>query len=221
MFQKDYLMRLIEQFTVGLARIIAMKSADKIAEKQQAINELINELTGLSEAGIERLSSGDLIDLVSGFQAVNPEKCFMLSEMLKLKADVLDSLGEGDQAFSIYLKSFNMYLTVLLNYQSSYLAPNDQTIEQIISKIKRFKLPDETQKALFLYYERMKRYDLAENILFERLADNVHQNQIISEGIAFYERLMIIDPEALAIGNLPIDEVLESMEKIRNLDLEG
>jgi hypothetical protein len=39
---------------------------------------------------------------------------------------------------------------------------------------------------------------------------------MLSEGAAFYERLSKKGPEELEKGNLPIDEVLEGMEKIQN-----
>jgi hypothetical protein len=148
---------------------------------------------------------------------VNPEKCFILAELLKAKADVYASLDDMDKSFNLYLKSFNIYVEVMLSTNSSYLEPNHSTIDQIINIIKQFQIPYETQKLLFHYYETIMKYDKAEDVLFELIDQGTHRNIILSEGAAFYERLSKKSLEELEKGSLPIDEVLEGMEKIQAL----
>ena len=216
MLQRDYIMRMIAQLSAVLAKVIGLKSADKIEEKQQVLNEALHDFTGLSEATIERLSYRDLINLVSSIKEINPEKCFMLAELLKAKADVYFSLEDMDKSFNLYLKSFNIYVEVMLSNNSLYMEPNQSTIDQTINRIKQFKVPYETQKLLFHYYERIMKYDKAEDALFELLNQGTHRNIILSEGAAFYERLREKRPEELEEGNLPIDEVIEGMEKFQS-----
>ena len=218
MFQKDYIMRMIEQFTTALATIIGLKSADKIEEQQLVVNKALYDFTGLSEAAMETLSYKDLISLVSGFKEINPVKCFIMAELMKEKADVFERLGETDQAYNLYLKSFNIYVEVLLLNKSSDLEPNYKTIDQTIDKITQFPLPYETQKLRLYYYEQTMKYDKAEDILFELLAQGEDKKTVLAESNAFYERLLNKKPEELEKGNLPIDEVLESIEKIQGFD---
>jgi hypothetical protein len=208
-------MKMIEQFSDVLAKVMGLKSADKIEETQQVLNEALHHFTGLSESTIESLSYRDLINLVSGVKEINPEKCFILAELLKEKADVYASLDDMDKSFNLYLKSFNIYVEVMLSNNSSYMGPNHRTIDQIINIIKQFQVPYGTQKLLFHYHERIMKYDKAEDILFELLDQGTHRNIILSEGTAFYERLSKKGLEELEKGNLPIDEVLEGMEKIQ------
>jgi hypothetical protein len=216
MFKRDYIMKMIEQFSNVLAKVIGLKSANKIEETQQVLNEALHHFTGLSEATIESLSYKDLINLVSGVKEVNTEKCFILAELLKEKADVYASLDDMDKSFNLYLKSFNIYVEVMLSNNSSHLEPNHSTIDQIINIIKQFQIPYGTQKLLFHYYERILKYDKAEDVLFDLLDQGTRENIMLSEGAAFYERLSKKGPEELEKGNLPIDEVLEGMEKIQN-----
>jgi hypothetical protein len=61
------------------------------------------------------------------------------------------------------------------------------------------------------------KYDKAEDVLFELLEQGTHRNIILSEGVAFYQRLSKKRLEELEKGNLPIDEVLEGMKKIQSL----
>ncbi|HBP63644.1 MAG TPA: hypothetical protein DD730_05100 [Desulfosporosinus sp.] len=215
MFQKDYIMRMIEQFTTALATIIGLKSADKIEEQQLVVNKALYDFTGLSEAAMETLSYKDLISLVSGFKEINPVKCYIMAELMKEKADVYERLGETDQAYNLYLKSFNIYVEVVLLNKSSELEPNYKTIDQTIHKITQFPLPYETQKLRLYYYEQTMKYDKAEDILFELLAEGGDKKTVLAEGNAFYERLLKKKPEELKKGNLPIDEVLESIQKLQ------
>lgn len=214
MFQKDYIMRMIEQFSKVLAVIFGLKSNAEIEEKQQVLNEALHDFTGLSEAAIESLSYNNLINLVSGFEESRPEKCFMLAELLKAKADVYASLGDSERSFNLYLKSFNIYAEVILANNSSYLEPRYTTIDQTIEKIKQSRLPYGTQKLLFRYYERIRKYDKAEDILFELLDQGTNKKDCVSEGIAFYKRIMERNSEDLEKGNLPLDEVQEGLNKL-------
>lgn len=72
---------------------------------------------------------------------------------------------------------------------------------------------------LFHYYESSQEYGKAEDILLQRLDQDhdSHRSVVLDEGIAFYERLQEKSPEELTQGNLPLDEVLEGMAKIRAL----
>lgn len=217
MFQKDYIMRMIEQFTKVIAVIFGLKSEAEFEEKQQVLDEALHDFTGLSEFALESLSYKDLINLVSGFKEAKPEKCFILAELLKAKADVFSSLGDREKSFNLYLKSFNIYVDVMLSYHNSRLEPNYTTIDQTIEEIKPFRLPGETLKLLYRYYERIKKYDKAEDILFELLDLCSYNKDLLSEGIAFYKRLIEKTPEELEFGNLPMDEVLEGLKKLQDV----
>ncbi|MHB1128420.1 MAG: DUF6483 family protein [Bacillota bacterium] len=218
MFQKDYIMRMIEQFANVLAKVMGLKSTHKHEESMQVLNDALYDFTGLSEETIAKLSYRDIINIVCGANEINPEKCFMLAELLKEKADVFANMDEMNKAFNLYLKSLNVYVEVILINKTSYLEPNFGTIDQTINILKQYQLPYETQKLLFQYYEHIMKYDKAEDELFDLLdQDSSDSNVLLSEGAAFYERLKRKRPEELKRGNLPMDEVLEGMEKIKGL----
>jgi len=218
MIKKDYIMRMIEQFTNVVAKIMGLKVDNNNEEIQRVLNEALYDFTGLSETALERLSYEDLINLASGFEEINPVKCYILAELLKEKADVFARFDDKNTSFNLYLKSFNINAEVLLSNKSSCLEPNFNTIDQTIDKIKQFALPYETQKLRLRYYEKMMKYDKAEDLLFELLDQGVDQKTVLDEGIAYYERLMQIKPEELENGNLPIDEVLEGMKIFKDAD---
>lgn len=65
------------------------------------------------------------------------------------------------------------------------------------------------------YYELTKNYAKAEDVLFTLTETSEANNDILSKGIAFYERLIKKDQAELEKGNLPIDEVLEGLSNLK------
>lgn len=219
MFQKDYIMRMIEQFTAVLAKIMGLKSSGETEEAQQVLNEALEQFTGLSEEAIQRLSYNDLINLVGGINEINSKKCIILAELLKVKADIYLDSDNLDKSHNLYLKSLNIYVETILASNGSGKHPNHAVISEIINRIKQFSVPYETQNLLFHYYESIAEYGKAENVLFELLAQDIQRDIVLLEGIAFYERLSGKSPEELEKGNLPMDEVLEGIDQIMALEL--
>ena len=206
---------MIEQLTIGLAALLSSKSKTKIEECHQMVNGALYDLTGLSEDTFLKLSHKDLISIISGGREINGEKCFALAEMLKLKADV--SKDDAARSYNLYLKSFNIFVEVVLS-QTNKEHKGHQTINEIICVLRQYKVPDESNLLLFQYYEYTKQYDKAEDVLFKIVTTN-KKTKIVDEGFAFYQRLKGKTSIELEKGNLPLDEVIEGLEVYRHLIL--
>ncbi|MCO1600517.1 DUF6483 family protein [Desulfosporosinus nitroreducens] len=214
MYQKDYIMKMIEQLTMAIATLLGSKSKSKIDECHQMVNEALYDLTGMSEGTLLKLSHKDLISIISGGKETNTEKCFALAEMLKLKADV--SKDDSVRSFALYLKSLNIFIELNLA-QSLHVQNSYQTINEIIDLIKPYKIPRESNQLLFQYYEFIGQYDKAEDVLFKMITANEKDEIIINEGFAFYNRLKGKTLMDLEGGNLPLDEVIEGLEVYQHL----
>ena len=206
---------MIEQLTIGLAALLGSKSKTKIEECHQMVNEALYDLTGMSEDTFLKLSHKDLISIISGGREINGEKCFALAEMLKLKADV--SKDDAARSYNLYLKSFNIFVEVILS-QTNKEHNENQTIHEIISVLRQYKIPEESNLLLFQYYDYTKQYDKAEDVLFKIVTTN-KKTKIVDEGFAFYQRLKGKTSIELEKGNLPLDEVIEGLEVYRHLIL--
>jgi len=166
MFQKDYIMRMIEQLSIAFAAILGSKSKTQIEEYHLLVNEALYNLSGMSEDTLLKLSHQDLISIISGGREINTEKCFALAEILKLKADA--SKDDSDRGLELYLKSFNIFVEVTLN-KSLNLQSRNQIINEIINLIKQHNIPKESSQLLFRYYEFTGQYDKAEDVLFKMI----------------------------------------------------
>lgn len=214
MYQKDYIMKMIEQLTMAISTLLGSKSKSKIEECRQIVNEALYDLTGMREGTLLKLSHHDLISIISGGKETNTEKCLALAEMLKLKADV--SKDDSVRSFALYLKSLNILIELNLS-RSLHVQNSNQTINEIIDLIKPYKIPRESNLLLFRYYEFIGQYDKAEDVLFKMITANKKDEIIINEGFAFYNRLKGKTLMDLEGGNLPMDEVIEGLEVYRCL----
>lgn len=213
MYKKDYIMKMIEQLSIAVAALLGSKSKNKIEECHQIVNEALYDLTGMSEETLLKLSHKDLISIISGGKEINTEKCFALAEMLKLKADV--DKGDTGRSVDLYIKSLNIFIELILA-KSSHGHNSYETINEIVGALKKYKIPKESNQLLFRYYEFIGQYDKAEDVLFKMIV-TINTGEIVDEGFAFYERLKGKTLVELEDGNLPLDEVIESLDAYRNL----
>lgn len=213
MFQKDYIMRLIEQLATAIAALLGSKSKTRIEECHQLLNGSLYDLTGMKEETLLKLAHKDLISIISGGKEINTNKCFALAEMLKLKADV--SKDNPVRSFDLYLKSFNIFVEVNLG-RSKDENNRIQTINEIIDVIKQYEIPKESRQLLFRYYELTGHYALAEDELF-RMLHLYSMDDMVDAGFSFYEKLKSKTLRELEDGNLPLVEVIEGLEVYQKL----
>jgi hypothetical protein len=66
-----------------------------------------------------------------------------------------------------------------------------------------------------IYHEQAGRFDRAEDALFEllRVSRNAPESADLGEG--FYQRLLVLSDEALALGGLPRPEVEAGLAELR------
>ena len=213
MFNNDYVMRMIEQLSRAIAKIVGLKDENKLDESQEMLNFTLTGFIGLNSHTIDSLDYEGFIRIISANGGLNANKCVMLSELLKLKAELYTARGE-DGAFDLYIKSLNLYLEALLDDESLRAEPHSGRVNALIDIVREYRLPENTLRLLFRYYELTGQFGKAEDRLFELLETTEYHREIILSGVAFYDRLLHRNGIELARGNLPMDEVMEGREKL-------
>jgi len=213
--EKDYIMKIIRQFTNAIAKIMGLKAENKIEESQEVLTDTLKDFTGLNKEVLESLPYEILIRKVSGSRQTNTVKSLVLAELLNQQAEIFEIRGELSRAKNLYLKSLNIMINVILNEDNSILEQNQDKVNALIEKIKQFEVPKESKLLLIQYYELTQSYAKAEDVLFELIDKTEANTDLLTIGIAFYERLINKDQTELQKGNLPIDEVLEGLAKLK------
>ena len=95
LFEKDYLIRLLEQLTEMVAAIVAAIRGGKPRDALTTLAEAQQKLAGPLGASLERLDPGSVVSLLG------PEKAQMHARLLRLEAEARDALGETAAARAI------------------------------------------------------------------------------------------------------------------------
>ena len=95
LFEKDYLLRLLEQLTEMVAAVRGAIGAGKNREALATIAEAQQRLAGPLGASLERLDAGSVVSLLGA------EKARMHAQLLRLEAEARDGLGEAARARTI------------------------------------------------------------------------------------------------------------------------
>jgi hypothetical protein len=92
LFEKDYLLRLLEQLTEMVAAIVTSLREGKSREALATIAEAQQRLAGPLGGSLERLDPGSVVSLLG------TEKAQMHARLLRLEAEARDALGEAPRA---------------------------------------------------------------------------------------------------------------------------
>jgi tetratricopeptide (TPR) repeat protein len=214
MFNNDYIMRMIEQLSRAIAKIVGLKDDDRMEEGQELLNTTLTGFIGLNSHTIDSLDYEEFLRILSANGGLNADKCVMLSELLKLKAEFYIAQGNEDGALDLYIKSLCLYLEALLDDGSLFAEPHTGRVGALIRTLEGNRMPPNALRLLARFYELSGQYGKAEDCLFELLEASQYQAGDVTEGFAFYDRLLQKDPVALEKGNLPLAEVTEGRARL-------
>ncbi|ERI95042.1 hypothetical protein HMPREF1982_00528 [Clostridiales bacterium oral taxon 876 str. F0540] len=216
MIKNDYFKTKMKQLSETITKILELNKTQQFQESHEAIGEAFKQLLGLNQELAENLSYTDLMNFVASYESTEGAKLLILAELLKLDGDIFKAEGDVMKAFNISLKSFNIYVNAILK-DYDLLDQSKGNIESILNDINEYEIPFESKKLLFQYYEITKKYDKAEDIFYELIEDSNNSEDIVNLGICFYERLLGKTEEELEKGNLPKDEIEETLNSLREI----
>jgi hypothetical protein len=115
MIQQDYILRMIEQLTMVLAKILFNKETKNYGEAFVDIDKTLSSIVGLDPDLIKGLSSGDIIRLLefSSDKETAKAKCLITSKLLKESADLKYFINKEDLEIQLnILKHWIYFLRV-------------------------------------------------------------------------------------------------------------
>lgn len=109
MTERDYILRMIEQFGVALARIRRLVTGGASVETVRRELDLAGRQVGI-DFDMARLASEDtLAALLMAGGEVNPSRCWMTAELLYLDGLDAEAAGAADTASASYHKALMLY----------------------------------------------------------------------------------------------------------------
>ncbi len=219
MFQKDYIMRLVQQLSQALTRILFQKDSKQYQQALEEIQKSGQLFLGLDLNAIGAFSYEDLHDALRIRNAQDAEHVSLVAELLRHQGDCFAFEGQPEAAHQSYALALTLYLDLgTAANPGPQLADLPARIDLLLYSLDPLALDAAVRLKLFRYFDAAGRYAEAEDLLFH-LADEQPSPALYDEGLAFFDRLLHTSYRHLKAGNLPYEEVKEGLaafrEKIR------
>lgn len=217
MLRRDYILRLIEEFTAALSRIQALKKDRQFDEAGESTEEQFRRLTGLDSAALLKLSETELLARLIQTEPLHAmrEKTFLLTTLLREAGDIAEAKNRPGEGRACYLKGLHLLLDSLARGDAAEQPEFVPKIDLFVAALSNEELPMPTNALLMEHYERSGQFAKAEDALFAILDADPQNTVALEFGISFYERLSHQADSALAAGNLPRDELEAGRAELR------
>lgn len=225
MMQRDYIMRMIEQFGQFVTALVHLRDAGKLEEARAAIDQAMiglvaSDLRTASEQPAERLIA--TVRFAARMYATSAPAAYqlnMLGRLLRESADVLDLQEDHETATKVRFQALDVHTAVLTVDDPASPESRDAT-DALVERLHEFELPGVIKQRLWSIHTARGHYAQAEDWLFEALdADAVDPN-LLAEAIESYAGLTALDEAALEAGDVSREEVLVTLAELRQRALD-
>lgn len=216
MIQRDYVLRLIEQFFILLRRILNHEQEQKYEEALEMIRRAYKTFLAADAEFIDSQSAEDLVATMrSGL--LGPEQVAMAAKLLTEEAKIREALDETTEATARRRKALRLYLEVFCGPGAPRLEGFLVDIEELARSLDSDGVPIGSARLLPLYWEKAERFGEAEDALFAvaKVVDADDTTWALGRGL--YKRLLEKTDEELEAGGLPRDEIESGLEEWERL----
>jgi tetratricopeptide (TPR) repeat protein len=211
MYQRDYLMRQIDQAARALAAIMKKALGGQAEEALGMFDEAYKPLLGVSQRVVATLTDEQLLSLLTSGSMPDLRRVSSVLEVVKTEADVQAQLGNQQAAAIRRRRALSL---------AGYLAArSDDLLDaelagDLVQRTSGTPLDSGQRLALARVLESLGRYADAEDAIFEAIDDLPEDAALVDAGIAFYQRLLALEDADLETGGLPRDEVRSSLAEL-------
>lgn len=221
MYQRDYILRLIQQMTKAVGETVFLRKNRQFEQAMEVLGQAMKQLLGLNSKLVGGLSARELLKLLSPGGGPDPGKALALGQALDAEADVLEEMGHSPEAVARRKKAMEILLIVRTSGDAQGLEEAfDEEIDKLLEQSNTVGAEPAARKLLIQYFEAKGRYAKAEDELFrlleaDVLSPNDTREKLLEEGIRMYERWSALAEEDLRRGNFSAAEVDESLALLR------
>jgi len=212
MIERDYIMRMIAQLTQFLIKIFFYKNKKDYPQAIEEINRAGRQILGVDRIFLHSLPPQQLVEFFGKDKAIDLPKCYVAGMMMKEEADILALQHHDEEATRLRLTALYLLVEIALEYHLSEFENLQPSLDEIINNFHGIELPADLSKKLFQYFEKIKRFDKAEDILYKILEND---RAFKKEGVAFYQRLSKLSNQELINSGLPMEEIRDGLAELQ------
>lgn len=214
MVKDDYIMKIIRQATAVFHQVLGLVKSDELDQAEMVIGEAATEYLGMDWEAVEGNSAETLISLLGNNDQAGLGQLVMLADLLKAQGIIYTTDEDEDSAYVSFLKALQIRLELTIGHDLSN-AHLDATIDELVDEhLGDYVLPTPIVQTLFTYYEKTTQLEQAEEVLWELVDDHITNNDMVQQGLEFYERLLQKTDTDLATGGMTRAEVQSGFDDL-------
>ena len=217
MIQRDYLMRMIQDFIKTMALLMESKSVGDLKRIEENLDRFSHSFFKLSRDQVCELDQASLKKALirSGSTQEFKLRAQVLTRILTESAELAASEGRKKAMVAAYLKALNLLLETVVGSEPVELLEFTPRIEGVLDALGPIGLPPETLIGLMQYFEQQEEFGKAEDQLFQLCEACPVEGPLVELGESFYRRMSAKPDSILAGGGLPRDEVESGLTEFR------
>jgi hypothetical protein len=217
MSQKDYILRIAQELGSALAQVLYNRQIEDYTAAHKLIDEQSKQIFGMGIGFIRTVPEETLLSMLTSFDTLDTEKCWLLAILLKAEGDIYEDQGNASESYYSYIRSLNLFLEVLLLGTSSSDRSINLEIDDLLSRLSDYDLPKRTKLLLFRYFDHVHKYASAEELLFEMLETNGPDEDILAYGMSFYQHLLKKSDATLSADNFSKEKAIKGLSQLEKL----
>jgi hypothetical protein len=217
MSQRDYILRIVEEFGRALAQVLYNRQIKDYAAAHKLIDEQCKQAFGMGIGFMRSVPEETLLSMFTSFDTLDTEKCWLLAILFRAEGDIYQDQGNTSESYYSYIRALNLVLKVLLLDTTGSGKDVVPELDDLLSSLSDYELPTSTKLLLFQYFDHAEMYARAEDLLFEMLEAGDHGGEILARGAAFYQRLQRKSDAELRAGNFSSEEVEEGLARLERM----
>jgi len=218
MSQRDYILRIAQEFGRALAQVLYNREIKDYTAAHSLLDEQCKQIFGMGIGFMRSIPEETLLSMLTSFDTLDTEKCWLLAILLKAEGDIYEDQGNASESYYSYIRSLNLFLEVLLLGTTSSGRSIVPEIEDLLSRLSDYDLPIRTKLLLFRYFDHAHEYARAESLLFEMLEEGDSEGDILDQGIGFFQRLKRKNDVELKAGNFSREKVEEGLARLERME---
>lgn len=215
--QKDYILRLIEEFVQILAQVTGLRRTGRLEAALDLLDRSAARFAGLSLRQLDTLPWDSLRVLLTVGGSLDVQRSVFLAELRRLEGDIREERTGAGAGLSSSVLALRLYMEVVASRGLQALEERREQALELADRLRSQPLDPDVRLALWRFELAAGRFGRAEDALFTVLDERPGDPAVIDEGLAAYDALLDRDDEELEAGGLPRDEVLDGLARLGEL----
>lgn len=210
MFERDYILRMVEQIVQALARIAARRKEGRLEEADLELGKVGEALLGARPEVLLTMPESEVIALLTVAGKLDDGKAGVLARLWAEQAPLCDERGKPGAALLRRLRALSLWTYVERHGSALALESHIACRADVVQVLTQHEPLPDIALTLHAHEDAQGHFARAEDLLYAARSLGADCQAL---GDAFYARLTTLDDALLDKGDLPRDEVLSGAER--------